>query len=158
MRPPLGRGRGLDIVVATSERTDSMSATQAPARSAMQTKTGQGWVTYAGILLMIGGVLGIFWGIAAIGNANFFVADAQFVISGLNTWGWVNLVIGVTLALAGFGVLAGNQFAVWLGIIALALNGIAQMLSIAAYPWWSLALFALDMLALYGLVAHGVRE
>jgi hypothetical protein len=135
-----------------------MSATQVPARGAVQTKSGAGWLTYAGILLMVGGVLDLLWGIAAIGNANFFVNDAHYVISGLNTWGWVNLATGVVLSLAGFGVLVGSRLAAWVGIFAVALNAIVQMLSIAAYPWWSIAVFALDMLALYGLVAHGVGD
>lgn len=132
-----------------------MSATQAPA---VQTKTGEGWLTYAGILLLIGGVLDVIWGIAAIGKANFFIADANYVISSLNLWGWVTLFVGIVLIFAAFGIFRASQWAVWVGIVAASLNGITQMLSIAAYPLWTLALFALDMLAVYGLVAYGIRN
>ena len=134
-----------------------MAATAQPRRIAVDTETGQGWVTYAGILMLIGGVLNIVWGIAALDKAHFFVANANYVISDLNTWGWVAIVLGAGLVLAGFGIFRRNQLAVWAGIVCASLNAISQLMSIPAYPWWSLAVFALDMLAVYGLVAHGVR-
>jgi hypothetical protein len=34
---------------------------------------------------------------------------------------------------------------------------VAQLLSIPAYPFWSLAIFAIDIVAIYGLVAYGKR-
>jgi hypothetical protein len=119
------------------------------------TREGDGWLTYAGILLMIGGILNVIWGIAAIGKSDFFVGDARYVISELNVWGWVALVLGVLLVLAAFGIFNGRSWAVWTGVICLSLNAIAQMLSIAAYPLWALALLALDVLAIYGLIVHG---
>ncbi len=121
-------------------------------------REGEGWLSFAGILVMIGGILNVIWGIAAIGKSHFFVADARYVISQLNVWGWVALVLGVLLLFAAFGIFNRKAWAVWTGIICLSLNAIAQMLSIPAYPFWALALFALDVLAVYGLIAHGVRD
>ena len=56
---------------------------------------GQGLVTFAGILLMMAGVLNTIYGIAAIDNAHFFVNNAKFVISDLATWGWFVVAFGV---------------------------------------------------------------
>jgi hypothetical protein len=144
----------LDRYLEKEERP--MAATQAQGRVAVQTRTGHGWLTFAGILVLIAGVLDVIWGIAAIDQAHFFAANANYVISDLNVWGWVSLVIGALLIVAGFGIFRGSQWAIWTGIAFVSLNVITQMLSIPAYPFWALALIALDILALYGLVAHGV--
>ena len=118
---------------------------------------GSGWVAFAGVLLLILGVLNTIEGIAAIGNAHFFVANAHYIVGSLNTWGWVVLCIGVIQLLVGFGVFARNQFSRWAGVIILGLNAIAQLLMIPAYPFWSLAIFAVGILAIYGLIAYGDR-
>jgi hypothetical protein len=57
----------------------------------------------------------------------------------------------------GLGIFVKNQLARWVGVAVLAANAIAQMLMIPAYPFWSLALFTLDIVAIYGLVAYGQR-
>jgi hypothetical protein len=41
--------------------------------------------------------------------------------------------------------------------VVLSLNAIAQLLMMPAYPFWSLCIFAVDILAIYGLVAYGAR-
>jgi hypothetical protein len=119
---------------------------------------GDGWLTFAGVMLMIVGIMNFIGGIAAIDNANFYVADAQFVFSDLNTWGWVILITGVVQVLAALGIWARNQFARWLGVFFASVNMLAQLLFLPAQPFWSLALFAIDTLIIYGLLAYGGRE
>jgi hypothetical protein len=79
------------------------------------------------------------------------------VFASLKTWGWITLILGVCQLLVGFGIFARNQFARWVGVFILSLNAIAQLLMIPAYPFWSLSIFAIDILAIYGLVAYGQR-
>ena len=123
----------------------------------MDDDRGYGWVAFAGVMLLVLGTLNTIEGIAAIGNANFFVNDTHYVFGSLNTWGWVVLIIGVCQLLIGFGVFAKNQFARWTGVLILSANAVAQLLMIPAYPFWSLAIFAVDILAIYGLCAYGKR-
>ncbi|HYB28043.1 MAG TPA: hypothetical protein VEF89_15600 [Solirubrobacteraceae bacterium] len=118
---------------------------------------GYGWVTFAGVMLLILGTLNFIEGIAAIGNAHFFVGNAHYIISSLNTWGWVALCIGVVQWVVGLGVFVKNQFARWAGVAVLGLNAIAQLLMMPAYPFWSLCIFAVDIVAIYGLIAYGKR-
>ena len=118
---------------------------------------GYGWVAFAGVLLLILGTLNCIEGIAAIGNAHFFHHNANYVFGSLNAWGWTVLILGVIQLAVGFGVFAKNQLSRWVGVVVLGCNAVAQLLSIPAYPFWSLALFTLGVLALYGLVAHGKR-
>ena len=72
--------------------------------------------------------------------------------------GWITLIIAVLQVLAGIGVLAGNQVARWFGVVLVGLNAIDQMLFLPAYPFWSLTIIAVDVVALYGLCAYGSRE
>ena len=118
---------------------------------------GYGWVVFAGTLLLLLGTLNTIEGIAAIGNAHFFVQDTHYIFANLNTWGWIVLCIGVIELAVGCGVLIKNQFSRWVGVIVLAANALAQLLMMPAYPLWSLSIFALDILAIYGLIAYGKR-
>jgi hypothetical protein len=128
--------------------------TRAPAE-VWKPPQGTGWILFAGIMLMIVGVLNIIYGIAAIGNSSFFVNDTKYIISNLNTWGWVTLILGVVQILAAFSIWNGNQFGRWFGILTAGLSSIGALLSIPAYPFWSLAIFAVDILIIYGLAAYG---
>ena len=118
---------------------------------------GYGWVVFAGVLLLLLGTLNFIEGIAAIGNANFFVHNTHYVVADLNTWGWVVLCIGVLQWVVGCGVFLKNQLSRWTGVVVLCANALAQLLMMPAYPFWSLSIFALDILAIYGLIAHGKR-
>jgi hypothetical protein len=119
---------------------------------------GYGLVLFASILMLIVGVFNLIYGIAAIANSHVFVANAHYVFGNLRTWGWIALIIGALQLLAGGGVLAGNQAARWFAVAVLGLSAIDQMFSIPAYPFWSLIIIAVDVVALYGLCAYGSRE
>jgi hypothetical protein len=118
---------------------------------------GYGWMTFAGVLLLIIGSINFIEGVAAIGNAHFFVHNAHYVAGSLKTWGWIVLCIGIAEFLIGLGVLVKNQIARWLGVIVLAANAVVQLMMMPAYPFWSLAIFAADVVALYGLIVYGKR-
>lgn len=130
----------------------------APGRSDVSTTAEShvsGWIVFAGTMLLILATLNIIYGIAAISDSSFFVGDAKFVISGLNTWGWVALLIGCAQMLTAFGIWARNALATWAGVAFAALNAIAQLLMLPAYPLLSLALFAIGLMVIYALAVHG---
>jgi uncharacterized membrane protein HdeD (DUF308 family) len=113
--------------------------------------TLSGWWVFAGILLIVAGLLNIVWGIAAIGDSKFFTEEATYILSGLHTWGWILLIVGVLEMVAAFSLWSGNEFGRWFGIFIASLNAIGSLLSIGAYPFWSLALFALSIIIVYKL-------
>jgi hypothetical protein len=115
-------------------------------------------VVFAASLLGVAGTFNMIDGITAVARSHVFVADAHYVIGDLRTWGWVALILGALQLLAMLGVLAGNQAARWFGVAVIGLNAIAQMFFIPAYPFWSLMIVAVDVVALWGLCAHGSRE
>jgi hypothetical protein len=116
-----------------------------------------GWVTFAGILLLITGALNVIYGIAAIGDSKFFVNDAKYIFSSLNTWGWVMLGIGVIEIVAAGSLWNGGLFGRIMGIAAAGLSAIGALLSIPAYPFWSLAIFALSIVIIHQIATHGTE-
>jgi hypothetical protein len=110
-----------------------------------------GWWVFAGVLLLVAGILNIVYGIAAIGDSKFFNDNVEFIISSLNTWGWVLLIVGVLELIAAFSLFSGGEFGRWFGIFIASLNAIGALLSIPAYPFWSLAIFALSIIIVYKL-------
>lgn len=130
---------------------DRSFLSEAPERS----YKGAGWVLFAAIMLVMGATLSIIWGIAAVSSSHFFVAGASYILSDLNTWGWIVMGFGVLEALAALSVWRGGEFGRWFGIIAAGLGGLAAMMSIPAYPFWALTLVAIDVLVIYGLATYG---
>lgn len=118
---------------------------------------GAGWISFAGVMLLLAGTFNVIDGIVAISKSRFYAADAVYVFSDLNTWGWIVLVLGVILLAAAWSVVAGGQWGRWFGVAAAGINGIGQLMFVPAYPWWSLAAFAVDVLIIYGLCAYGGR-
>jgi hypothetical protein len=135
--------------------------TSAPTRAATGGRhaegRGYGLVLFASILMLVIGCFNLIYGIAAIANSHVFTANAHYVFGNLRAWGWITLIIAVFQLLAAAGVLAGNQLARWFGVAVLGLNAIDQMFFIQAYPFWSLTIIAMDIVALWGLCAYGSR-
>ena len=119
---------------------------------------GLGMVIFAAVLLGMVGVFNLIDGIAAIARSHIFIANAHYVIGDLRVWGWVALILGAVQILASIGVLAGNQAARWFAVAAIGLNAIGQLFFIPAYPFWSLLIITVDVVALWGLCAYGSRE
>ena len=108
---------------------------------------------FAGILLVAHGLLQVLSGIAAVSDEDFFTIPPGFVYDlNVTAWGWVHIVLGLLLALVGYGVLAnstlGRAVAIPLVVIAMVNN----FLFLPAYPLWSIVLVALDIFILWALV------
>jgi hypothetical protein len=109
------------------------------------------------VLVAISSILNIVGGIGAINDSKVYAHNAHYVIGSLHVWGWTFLLIGILGLFVAYGIFARSQWARWLGVFALSVNAITQLMSLSSYPFWSLAIFTLDILALYGLVAYGQR-
>jgi hypothetical protein len=119
---------------------------------------GFGLVVFASVLVGMVGFFNMLEGIAAIANSHVFVANAHYVFGSLRTWGWITLIFAILQLIAAAGVLTGNQMARWFAVVVVGLNAIDQMFFIPAYPFWSLTIIAIDVVAIYGLCAYGSRE
>lgn len=115
---------------------------------------GAGRAALASVLLFVGGVLDIIYGIAAISGSDFFPHNARFIFNTLDGWGWFMLVVGILAILASLSLIGAATFGRWFGIVVGGLNAIGALLSIPAYPLWSLAIFALSLWIIHGLAVY----
>jgi hypothetical protein len=120
---------------------------------------GAGRALFAATLLLIAGTLNIIYGIGALDDANIFTNDRRYILTNLNTMGWVLIVLGVIQLTGGFSLWVGNTYGRVIGIIGGSLGAIAALLSIGgAYPWWSLGIFFLCVWIVHGIFVYGEDE
>ena len=120
---------------------------------------GAGRATFAAVLLLIAGTLNIIYGIGALDSANIYANDTRYILSDLNTLGWVLIVLGVIQLTGGFSLMVGNTYGRVIGLVGAGLGAIGALLSIGGTnPWWSLAIFALCVYIIQGIVVLGEDE
>jgi hypothetical protein len=120
---------------------------------------GAGRAVFAAILLMIVGTINIIYGIGALDDARIFVNDTRFIFTNLNTMGWALIILGVVQLTGSFSLLAGNTYGRVIGIIAGTLGALGALFSIGGNnPWWSLAVFALCVYIVHGIIVLGEDE
>jgi hypothetical protein len=120
---------------------------------------GAGRVVFAAILLLLVGVLNIIYGIGAISDANFYANDTRYIFTNLHAMGWFLLIVGIIQLTGGFSLMVGHTYGRIIGIFAGSLGAIDALLSMGGtHPFWSLAIFALCVWVVYGIVVFGEEE
>jgi hypothetical protein len=119
---------------------------------------GWGLVIFAAVVLAWIGTFNLMYGAGEIAHRHAVLATPRYMFGTLHSWGWITLIVGILELLAAAGVLLGNQLARWFGVAVVGLAALAQILSIFAAPWWSLAIIAANLIALYGLYVHASSE
>jgi|ERR671923_861599 hypothetical protein len=120
---------------------------------------GAGRALAAATLLLVVGTLNIIYGFGALDDANIFTNQQRFILTNLNTLGWVLIILGVIQVIGGFSLIAGNVFGRVIGIIGGSLGAIGALLSIGgSNPWWSLAIFFLCVYIVHGIFIYGRDE
>jgi hypothetical protein len=105
---------------------------------------------------LIAGTINIIYGIGALDSANIYANDTRYIFTNLNTMGWVLIVLGILQLTGGFSLLAGNTYGRVIGIVGASLGAIGALFSIGGQnPWWSLAVFALCVWILQGILVLG---
>ena len=124
-----------------------------------------GWIVFAGFVIIIVGAMDVLQGFVGILEDEYVVATAKgLAIVDVTAWGWLTLLWGGLLILAGLALLGGAGWARWLAIIAVAVNAIEQIAFLAnypqAYPLWNILIVTLNILVLYALTARwtGFKE
>jgi hypothetical protein len=114
-----------------------------------------GWVMFAGVIMLVLGLLDVLWGLAAVINDEVVSVGGRggVVVWDVSAWGWGHLIIGAIVALTGLGLLAGQSWARWVGIFFVSLDALAQFGSFDLTPLWSITLIGIDVLILYQLTA-----
>jgi len=136
------------------------SAAQSGTRGGSQASRNEtsGLLWFAAVLLIILAFFNGLDGIAAINRSHVFVSNAHYVFGDLRAWGWTILALAVLQLAAAIAVLSGKAWGRWVGVGVLGLNAFAQMFFLSAYPFWSLIIIGIDIVAIYGLCVYGSRN
>ena len=115
-----------------------------------------GWITFAGVMMIIGGALNLFYGIIAAVNDTWVVwTNRADVVLDVSQWGWVHIILGAIVLLSGVGVFSGNILARTVGVIVASVSLVVNFFFIPVYPIWSLIVITIDVLVIWALTAHG---
>ena len=117
-----------------------------------------GMTVFAAVLLMVLAFFNGLDGISGIARSRVFVGGAHFVFWDVRAWGWVILILAILQLGAAVSVLGGGAWGRWFGVAVLGLNSFAQMFFLPSYPFWSLTIIAIDIVAIYGLCIAGERR
>jgi hypothetical protein len=123
----------------------------------MNSKSMAGWIGFAGILLLIVGMVDFFQGLIGLFDDDYYVVTASgYLAVNLTTWSWILMLWGVLLVLAGLGLLGGQTWARWFAILIVGVNFFTQLgfLGNANYPLWALTALTLNVIVLYALTAR----
>lgn len=105
--------------------------------------------------ILVGSFQGVA-GLVALVNDNFYLATREYLFQfDITSWGWIHLILGIVVALAGVGPLAGRSWAIVVGITLAVLSAFANFMFIPQYPFWALLVIALDVFVIWALAAHG---
>lgn len=132
-----------------------MSQTTAP----RSTSTMPHHAVFAGVLLMISGIMNVFQGITAIAKDDVYAQIGNYTFKFSTTsWGWIHLVLGVLVAIVGWAAYTGATWAKAVGVVIVALAMIGNFMWLPYQTWWALTLIAIDGFALWSLIGQGHEQ
>lgn len=127
--------------------------------SAQTTAHASGWITFAGVLMIVDGIFEILSGLVALFKPSLYVTTAnQLLVLNYNQWGWTHLIIGAFLIISSYALLTGRLWGRIVAITLATLNAIANFAFISAYPFWSITMIVLDVLIIYGVATYGREQ
>ncbi|MFW2381940.1 MAG: DUF7144 family membrane protein [Acidimicrobiales bacterium] len=115
-----------------------------------------GWAGFAGVMLIMVGIMDIIQGLVAIFNNEFYVIGQEWVFEfDITAWGWIHLLWGLVLVASGVGIFSGNVLGRTVGVIAAGLTAVVNFAWLPYYPVWSIILIAMSIAIIWALTAHG---
>lgn len=133
----------------------SGSAADRERRRQVEGRQPTGWTLFAGIVLFVVGSLNALFGLAAILNDDVILVGGEgVIIADVTTWGWIHLILGSVMALAGIGLFAAAESARWVAVLFVAVNAVAQIVWFPAAPLWAFLMIILDVTIIYQLTAR----
>ena len=116
-----------------------------------------GWVYFASLMMMLLGGFQVIAGLVGIFKDDYYVLtqNNHLVVFSYTTWGWIYLVMGVIVFLAGLALLNGATWARVVAVFLASLSLFANMAFMSAYPLWSIMMIVVDILVIYALTVHG---
>ncbi|MFG2617232.1 hypothetical protein ACGFXC_06375 [Streptomyces sp. NPDC048507] len=118
-----------------------------------------GGTVFAGVLLLVDGVLGVIKGIAGIAQDDVYTRLGSYVFKfNVSAWGWIHLAIGVVLIIVGAGLLKGAGWARVMGVALAAINVILDFMWLPYTPVWAIVSIAISLFVIWALCTDGTRS
>ena len=118
-----------------------------------------GGITFAGTMLILIGMFQAIDGLVAIFNDNFFVTTSNYTFNlDVTAWGWIHLLLGILMALAGYSLFAGKTWATVVALTLAMLSAVANFFFIPYYPFWSFIMIGLAVWVIWALTRPGVTR
>jgi hypothetical protein len=115
-----------------------------------------GFTYFAAFMMILAGAFDALQGFAAIVKQSYYVVAPNYVYKFIvTTWGWINLILGIVILLAGAALLSGAVWARTIGVLMAILVGIANFMWLPYYPVWSIIVIAICVIIVWALTAHG---
>jgi hypothetical protein len=115
-----------------------------------------GFTIFAAILLLVLGTFHFITGFAAILDDTFYVVRPNYALEvDVSTWGWIHMIGGIVVALAGVGLFTGNLAARIVAILVAFLSILWNFVSIPYYPVWSILQIVLAIGVIWAVTVHG---
>ena len=115
-----------------------------------------GWTIYAAVWMWILGFFHGLAGLAAILEDEILVVTPNYLLQfDVTTWGWIHMVLGVVVLLAGFAVFGGSVWARTLGVTIAVVSILANFAWLPYYPVWGLLMIAAGAFVIWALTVHG---
>jgi hypothetical protein len=116
-----------------------------------------GALSFAGAMMILVGIYQIIAGISAIANDSLFVKTPNYTYDlDVTAWGWIHLILGIVILLAGIALFSGQPWAGVTAMLLAILSAVANFFLIPYYPFWSLLVIALDIWILWALTRPGM--
>ncbi len=116
-----------------------------------------GGITFAGTMLILIGIFQAIDGIAAIANDEFFIVGQNYTFDlDTSAWGWIHLLLGIGLMIAGWSIFAGKTWAAVVALTLAMLSAVANFFFIPYYPFWAILIIALNCWVIWSLTRPGV--
>ncbi len=117
-------------------------------------RTGRGWAGFAGMMILVVGTLNVIWGLVALVQDTYFASD-QLLMWSLNSWGAIHIAIGCLQLLTALLIFGGSGAGPVLGLVLAFFSAVGALVSIGAYPIWSIVILVIDGLIIYALTVYG---
>ena len=122
----------------------------------MQDTGWLGWIWFAGIMMIVMGAFNAIEGLVGLFRGEYYVANGeQVIVFDLTTWGWITLLLGVLVVVAGAALLSGSAWARVVTVILAAVNAVAQLAFVSVHPVWSTIVITLCVVVIWAVVVHG---
>lgn len=119
-----------------------------------------GWIGFAGVVMILSGIFQAIQGLVAIFRESFYVISHNsqvLIVNSIHTWGWINLIVGVAVMLAGISLFTGATWARVVAVLFALGSAIVNMLYLPEYPVWSILCITLSVIVIYAVMAHGAE-